>query len=64
MLFFLVLVAYCLSSGGVLGGFLMAWSDEYWKGCDVASSCKDPCPVGQNKKCSVNAKMFDPEKGT
>lgn len=31
--------------GGIVwGGFLMAWTDEYWKGVGTQDFCQNPCP--------------------
>lgn len=38
--------------GAVLGGFLMAWQDEYWKGKSVQDACTKPCPVAEITNCT------------
>jgi hypothetical protein len=37
--------------GAVIGGFLMSWSDEYWKGASVEAHCNFPCKVADADRC-------------
>lgn len=37
--------------GPVIGGFLMAWTDEYWKGSVVQDQCAHPCPSKDISVC-------------
>jgi len=37
--------------GAVIGGFVMAWSDEYWKGAAVEAHCNFPCPWQESDRC-------------
>jgi len=37
--------------GAVIGGFVMAWTDEYWKGAVVQDQCAHPCPVQDLQTC-------------
>lgn len=39
------------NGGAVAGGFLMAWSDEFWKGTSVQDHCNNPCPVSEADEC-------------
>ena len=42
----LELEANAAEKGGVvIGGFVMAWTDEYWKGSNVQDQCAHPCPI-------------------
>jgi hypothetical protein len=40
--------------GPVIGGIVMAWVDEYWKGSDVQDGCNKACPVGDLQTCIAN----------
>lgn len=38
----------------VIGGIVMAWIDEYWKGGGVSEQCQKPCPVADLDKCMLS----------
>lgn len=53
--------SYPQHGGSVAGGFVMAWSDEYWKGAIVQDKCKFPCPVIEADECRTSrVKEFMP----
>lgn len=41
----------------VLGGFVMAWSDEYWKGSQSMNGCAHPCQSSDLQACRSESQI-------
>lgn len=56
-----IMEAYPEKGGALAGGFLMAWTDEFWKGASVQDHCNNPCPVEEADECrNHNVAAFMP----
>lgn len=56
----LILAASPSAGGAVVGSFVMAWVDEYWKNAAVQNMCNHPCPHADIETCrTLNYSYYD-----